>query len=364
MLRKLSRIRGLTRRASLVMLFLTTAAALGLVGAGPAQGLDPPPLLVTLTVAKTGSGASVGQVTGPGGIDCGSSCSAAFLPGTQVVLYAVNGIAMPKSWSGCDVVAGTHCSVTLNTSRTVTAEFVVRRTLSISFAGDGAGGVDVGVPGFFCDSSSAPCDLKIPEGTSVALTPASQAGSTFGGWSGACSGTQSPCAFVLTADTAVTASFVTTPAPAPAPEPGPPAPEPTPPPAPSPDPPVPAPAPAPAEPAPAAGKCTITGTPGNDVLSGTPGRDVICGLGGNDKLFGKGGNDVLLGGAGADILIGGAGRDSLVGGGGRDQLSGGPGRDVLLARDRLTDRLDGGAGKDRARVDRKKDVSKRIESTF
>src|SRR4051794_24093984 len=35
-------------------------------------------------------------------------------------------------------------------------------------------------------------------------------------------------------------------------------------------------------------RCTVTGTPGNDVLRGTNGDDVICGGGGNDVLYGRG----------------------------------------------------------------------------
>jgi len=155
----------------------------------------------------------------------------------------------------------------------------------------------------------------------------------------------------------------------------------------------------PALPARAAGqriRCTVVGTQGNDRLRGTIGRDVICGLGGDDvlsgldgrdvlvggpgrdKLIGGDGDDVLVGGAAADELVGGlgsdhldggAGPDRLVGGGhgdvllggssgdvllggaGKDVLRGGSGNDVLLARDGRADVVDGGPGRDTARVD-------------
>jgi Ca2+-binding RTX toxin-like protein len=90
------------------------------------------------------------------------------------------------------------------------------------------------------------------------------------------------------------------------------------------------------------GPCTIMGTAGANVLRGTAGRDVICGLGGNDALSGLGGNDVLLGGHGSDRLTGGAGRDSL---------RGGAGADTLRARDGARDVVNGGPGRDRARLD-------------
>ena len=54
------------------------------------------------------------------------------------------------------------------------------------------------------------------------------------------------------------------------------------------------------------GRCTITGTKGNDVLKGTEGSDVICGKGGADDLYGKGGDDQIYGGDGADDHLFGA----------------------------------------------------------
>ncbi len=147
-------------------------------------------------------------------------------------------------------------------------------------------------------------------------------------------------------------------------------------------------------------RCTIVGAQGSDRLRGTIGRDVICGLGGNDvligldgkdilvggpgndKLLGGDGDDVLVGGAGADELVGGVGADRLEGGEGLDRLLGGPGadtllggslgdillggagkdvmlggsgNDVLLARDGSRDVVDGGPGRNTARVDRGSD---------
>lgn len=115
----------------------------------------------------------------------------------------------------------------------------------------------------------------------------------------------------------------------------------------------------------------IEGTDGDDELEGTNGDDVFRTYGGNDKIFGRGGNDIVyagpgndrvFGGRGHDVLIGGRGRDSLWGGAGRDELRGGAGhdalagqlgRDFLWARDRLRDRVTGGPGLDRYRVDQR-----------
>jgi hypothetical protein len=333
---------------SLILLLLLASAAvlLGLIGAGSARAVDPP-LLVTLTVQKTGTGAAAGVVTGDG-INCGGTCSAAYPSGTQVTLDAPDGPDWSfRGWDGCDQIdgGGFDCRLTLMSSRTVTAEFSLHASLALTFAGSGGGSVDT-----HDDPCFSSCVLKSVDGKVVPLVAHPDSGSTFAGWSGVCSGTDTSCTVVLAGHMAVTATFEKIAAPAP-PEPGPPAPEPTPPPTPEP----PAPAPGPVEPLPAPARCTITGTPGKDVLVGTPRRDVICGLGGNDRLAGLGGNDLLLGGRGKDVLRGGAGRDDLVG-----QRE----ADVLYARDRLKDRLDGGAGRDRARVDHSKDVRKRIERTF
>ena len=119
--------------------------------------------------------------------------------------------------------------------------------------------------------------------------------------------------------------------------------------------------PAPTGPPPLGARCTIPGSPGADVIRGTAGRDVICGNGGNDRIYGGGGHDLLVGGrgddklygqAGRDRLAGGAGADLLVGGGADDELLGGSGADLLSARDGIRERVNGGSGRDRARVDR------------
>ena len=80
--------------------------------------------------------------------------------------------------------------------------------------------------------------------------------------------------------------------------------------------------------------CTIEGTIGNDTLVGTTGADVICGGSGNDVIRGGGGPDTLLGGTG---------------------------NDRIEARDRERDVVDGGKGRDAARLDRKLDVPRNVE---
>jgi hypothetical protein len=134
--------------------------------------------------------------------------------------------------------------------------------------------------------------------------------------------------------------------------------------------------------APVVGPCTIRGTNEDDRLDGTRKRDVICGLDGDDVIRGLGANDVIRGGSGNDRIRGGRGRDRLYGGAGNDRLYGQSGRDRLVAgpgRDRLygnagndsissrdtrqLDRISGGKGRDRAKVDRA-DRVRSVERVF
>lgn len=75
------------------------------------------------------------------------------------------------------------------------------------------------------------------------------------------------------------------------------------------------------------GRCTIIGTPDDDVLVGTDEDDKLCALGGNDVVFAQSGRDIMLGGAGDDELYGDDGNDTLIGGSGNDVMYGGRGRD-------------------------------------
>jgi photosystem II stability/assembly factor-like uncharacterized protein len=79
------------------------------------------------------------------------------------------------------------------------------RTLAVVSAGGGTGTVSSSPAGISCGST---CSHAFAYGSSVSLSASPQAGSTFAGWSGACSGSGS-CAVTMNADTAVTATFTT-----------------------------------------------------------------------------------------------------------------------------------------------------------
>jgi hypothetical protein len=107
----------------------------------------------------------------------------------------------------------------------------------------------------------------------------------------------------------------------------------------------------------------IDGTAGADRVNAGAGDDRVSGGGGGDLISGGGGDDRIRGDAGNDRLSGGLGADVLYGGSGRDTLLGGPGNDTFYAADGDRDLVVGGAGFDRAYVDRR-DVVRGVERIY
>jgi PASTA domain-containing protein/List-Bact-rpt repeat protein len=158
-----------------------------------------------LTVAKSGNGA--GTVTSsPAGISCGTACSHSFASGTSVTLSATAAAGSRfTGWSGACAGSGT-CTVTMGATRSVTANFTLLSgfTLSVAKSGNGSGTVASSPAGIACGST---CSHAFTDGTSVTLTAHAATGSTFEGWSGACTG-KAVCAVAMTAAHSVTASFL------------------------------------------------------------------------------------------------------------------------------------------------------------
>ena len=160
----------------------------------------------TLTVTKAGTGS--GTVTSaPTGIDCGTDCSEAYTSGTLINLTAVPAAGSTfAGWSGACTGTGA-CAVTMNAVHAVTATFNSATggpfTLTVSRAGAGTGQVRSSPPGIKCGTD---CSEAYTSGTLINLTAVPAAGSTFAGWSGACTGTGA-CAVTMNAVQGVTATF-------------------------------------------------------------------------------------------------------------------------------------------------------------
>ncbi len=167
----------------------------------------PPPPTHILNVFKSGNG--TGTVTSsPAGINCGADCTQNYNEGTPVTLTAdPGGGSTFTGWS--DACSGTGtCQVTMSQAQDVTATFTAAppsptHTLSVFKSGTGTGTVTSNPAGINCGSD---CSQSYNEGTSVTLTATAAAGSTFAGWSGACSGTGT-CQVAMSQARSATATF-------------------------------------------------------------------------------------------------------------------------------------------------------------
>ena len=96
---------------------------------------------------------------------------------------------------------------------------LVKRTLTVGFAGSGTGQVTSSPAGIACTGGSG-CQASFDEGTPVTLTATPASGSTFAGFTGGgCSGSGTTCLVTMSQDLAVTAAFGKAPPPPPPPPP-------------------------------------------------------------------------------------------------------------------------------------------------
>jgi uncharacterized protein (DUF2141 family) len=165
-----------------------------------------PPPQYTLSVNKSGTGSGI-VTSSPSGIDCGSDCSEPYNQGTAVTISATASAGSTfAGWSGACSGTGT-CSVTMDSNKTVTATFNLlpppQYTLTVAKSGTGSGTVTSSPSGIDCGSD---CSEPYNQGTAVTLSATASAGSTFAGWSGACSGTGT-CSVTMDSNKTVTATF-------------------------------------------------------------------------------------------------------------------------------------------------------------
>jgi hypothetical protein len=181
------------------------------------------PSSYSLAVSKTGTGAGL-VASAPAGIDCGTTCSAAFSSGTGIQLTAApDANSTFAGWSGA--CTGTSaCTFSMNETKSVTATFTAipvdsdKKTLTIVKNGNGKGKVkSVSVADSQMNALAAGdtenidcgdvCSAEYTEGTNVTLqTELDEPGYSFSGWSGGCSGTGT-CTITVDDATSVTATF-------------------------------------------------------------------------------------------------------------------------------------------------------------
>lgn len=159
---------------------------------------------VTLTVSVSGSGNVSG---GTGAIDCGGGanvCSAPFAANATVTLVATPQTGSSfAGWTGACGGTATTCTVALTASRSVSASFTGGNALSVSATGPGT----VTGGGISCGSRGATCTASEIANATVVLTATPDAGASFSGWGGACSGSSVTCTVTMSSAESVSASF-------------------------------------------------------------------------------------------------------------------------------------------------------------
>ncbi len=161
----------------------------------------------TLTVLKQGTGTIASS---PSGIDCGSTCIAAFTEGSSVTLSPAPGPGFVFAyWTGGCAGKTPACSVTMNADVTVQAVFVSSKTKQNRLAitkvrtAQGDGTVTSGDGTINCGTD---CSEGFYPNSPVLLSASPKAGSTFTGWSPPCSGTGT-CAITMDKAYTVKATF-------------------------------------------------------------------------------------------------------------------------------------------------------------
>ncbi|MES1171881.1 MAG: choice-of-anchor D domain-containing protein, partial [Bacteroidota bacterium] len=173
-------------------------AALGTVDVGSTGAST------TWTIRNTGdvsTGALATAATGsPGDFTVMNSCTGMLGAGASCAIVVA---LSPKSGGDKTVTLAVMGAPGGTVSLVATGTGRPAQQLSVMRAGNGMGAVTSDMPGINC---GATCGAGYRHGTVVTLTPLAAAGSTFGGWTGACTGT-GVCSVTMTAAQSVTATF-------------------------------------------------------------------------------------------------------------------------------------------------------------
>jgi hypothetical protein len=151
------------------------------------------------------SGNGTGTVTSsPAGISCPGACFHGFTAGSALRLTATpqsSGYVFTR-WTGGPCLNSTNsvCEFTVTTSTTASAEFMTVQYVNMLFDGNGSGRVTSVPAGVDCTSN---CFGGFAYGTTITLTAAASAGSSFDGWglppqvAGDCTGSLPNCTILM-----------------------------------------------------------------------------------------------------------------------------------------------------------------------
>lgn len=126
----------------------------------------------------------------PAGIVCGADCAGDFAPDATVTLTAAaeEGSALRRWGEGCEIEMPTTCTVRMDRARTILAVFELEPNVSVDTTGGGR--VTSSPAGIDCGTD---CDERFSFDSNVTLTATPDAGGSFTGWTGICSGTHTTC---------------------------------------------------------------------------------------------------------------------------------------------------------------------------
>ncbi|MBF0555496.1 MAG: exo-alpha-sialidase [Nitrospirae bacterium] len=160
----------------------------------------------TMTVTTTGNGT---VTSSPTGINCGTqgaSCKSTFADNTTVTLTAA---ADPgygfKSWSGCDSINGSQCTVLMSSNKAVSAVFNNSHIFTVNNTGNGT--IVSNPLGIYCGSA---CMASYTDNTTLILLAVANPGYGFKSWTGCNSTIAEQCTVLVSSDNlTATATFDT-----------------------------------------------------------------------------------------------------------------------------------------------------------
>jgi len=184
------------------------ATGLGSVDAGALVAAWGPVSTVTLSVATVGNG--LGTVTSSdNNINCPGFCSSFYEHGSVVTLTAAPSVGFTfTGWSGCDSAHANSCTVIMNISRSVSANFTATTysvPLTVTVGGSGVGTVTSSDGQINCRPY---CSGNYSGGSMVTLTATAGWASTFVSWTGCPSPpVGNVCTGIIYGPSATTATF-------------------------------------------------------------------------------------------------------------------------------------------------------------
>lgn len=147
-----------------------------------------------------------GKVTGPGGLDCGATCSVTYAFGSEVRITAVPdpGYALQR-WSDNSQLAAR--TFTMNKDVTLAVEFVSTARLGVTFTGNGV--VTSAPAGINCGATAYPagCSATFEPNTMVTLTGTPSIPEQRVVWTGCTPTGSNTCVVAVNGVTYVTATF-------------------------------------------------------------------------------------------------------------------------------------------------------------